>query len=112
MIPVNEFGVPHPNRSNWGIFKNSQGELNLVGVTFGLLFFYFFFLWIIYGLTKLGGIPTDYGTWIARGGSGFLTTWATFGNLRGRLYLIIIVAPTLVFTIVYLTTNLNNLFVK
>lgn len=114
MIPVRRdgYGIPNPNRSTWGIFKDNQGELNVVGVTFGLFFFYFFFLWIIYGLTRVGGIPADYGTWIARGGSGFLTGWATLGNLRGRLYLAVIVVPALVTTIVYLTITLNNLFVK
>lgn len=105
MIPVRrDFGgIPNPNRSDWGMFKNGQGELNVVGVTLGLFFFYFFFLWIIYGFTRLGGMSADHGTWIARGGSGFLTAWATVGNLRGRFYLAVIVVPALVVAIVYST---------
>lgn len=97
-------GIRNPNRSEWECMKDSRGELNAPAMVMALVIFYFIFFWITYAGAKVLGASPETGTWIARGVSGFLTIWAALGNLRGRLYLGIIVFPATAFGIYYLTT--------
>jgi len=100
------FGNTHnPNRFDY--LKNSQGTgLNAPAMAIALVMFYFIFLWVVFVPAKIVGIPVETATWIARGVAAFFTIWAALGNLRGRLYLGVVIFPAVAYCIYFITNTL------